>query len=597
LGALLAILSTASAPAGETGTGARILVGVRSECPPYAFVDPDGEPRGFDVDLVRQIARESGLEVSFRVAKREELRAALISGAIDVCFGAEYALARLWPINLSRPYTVMRHVVYKWKGAPRLEDEGELYSKPLIVARGTVANLYAEERGFTQSLILADTEGEALRLLDQCRANYAIVGRYPGLYWTDILRLRNVKPTEVDLLPAGLCFAVRKSDAALMARLSDGLRRTKESGRYEALYRQWLESLEPRGIPTRTVLLWAGVALGIALFMLLAALIFWSRTLSIRVTQRTAELREEIGQRQQAQEKLLEAHRHLQQTEAQLVQSEKLAVIGQLAAGIAHEINNPLSYVSNNLHVLRRDFRAIADIFRLYSQAAAEGETETQQRLIMEAQAQSDAIDANRLISKLDNAFSWTLDGAERIRRIVVDMRSFARVGEAKWKEISIHDAIDTTFRIVAHALREKNITIEKHYGDLPFIACMPDRINQVLLNLVVNAIDAVPQDGWIGIETAADDSTARIAISDNGPGIPAENLTRIFDPFFTTKPKGTGLGLSISQSIIAEHGGQIDVESEEGKGATFIISLPVPSEKAEAEMPESSDSTASALR
>jgi len=284
---------------------------------------------------------------------------------------------------------------------------------------------------------------------------------------------------------------------------------------------------------------------------------------------------QDISEIRKAKDELQQALGSLKRAQAQLVQSEKLAVIGQLAAGIAHEINNPLSYLSNNLNVLRRDFRAIVDIFRLYGRAAAEDDPESRRHLLEEAQQLAGEADVDYIISNLDQVFDWSVEGADRIRRIVVDMRSFARVGEARRKEIDLHDAIDTTLRILAHRLKRKNITVEKEYGDLPLVSCMPDRLNQVLLNLIVNAIDAVPDGGLIRIATTADESTTRVAISDNGPGIPREKLQKIFEPFYTTKAGGTGLGLSISESILAEHGGRIDVESEEGKGATFIIVLP----------------------
>ncbi|HUW34432.1 MAG TPA: ATP-binding protein [Planctomycetota bacterium] len=273
--------------------------------------------------------------------------------------------------------------------------------------------------------------------------------------------------------------------------------------------------------------------------------------------------------------RLEEAHHRLQHAQSQLVQSEKLAVIGQLAAGIAHEINNPLSYVSGNIEVLRRDFQAVVEIYTLYARAAAEENANQRHLLLQSAQAKAAELDVDYILSNLQKTFDWTVDGTERIRRIVIDMRSFARIGEAKWKRINLNQAVETTVRVVSYRLKKKGITVDQDYAEAVEAYCMPDRINQVILNLLVNAIDAVPRGGAIRITTRADHEGATIAIADNGPGIPKDVLPRIFDPFFTTKIGGTGLGLSISQSIIDEHGGRIDVQSEEGKGTTFTVWLP----------------------
>jgi len=158
----------------------------------------------------------------------------------------------------------------------------------------------------------------------------------------------------------------------------------------------------------------------------------------------------------------------------------------------------------------------------------------------------------------------------------VRDMLDFARLGEAEWKEANINESLEATISILSHDIKARHIRLVRDFKPLPPVYCMPGRLNQVFLNILLNAVQAVPDGGEIIVSTWAYRDGVKVAIADNGVGIPRENMNRIFDPFFTTKPKGTGLGLSISYTIIAEHGGQIEVQSEVGKGSTFTIVLPI---------------------
>ena len=291
-----------------------------------------------------------------------------------------------------------------------------------------------------------------------------------------------------------------------------------------------------------------------------------ARRLSVVLQQR---VREETAS-------LAEANHRLRQVQVQLIQSEKLAALGQLAAGVSHEINNPLSFVSNNLVVLRRDFQTILDVYKLYRRTIAEHDPAQQIALAEEARTKADKANIDYIAGNLDRVFNRTIQGTERIRKIVRDMLDFARLGEAEWKEANVNQALDTTISIITHDIKTKNIDLVRDFKPLPTIYCMPGRLNQVFLNILLNAVQAVPEGGKIIVSTWPYQDGVKVAISDNGMGIPRENMGKIFDPFFTTKPRGTGLGLSISYTIVAEHGGQIEVESEVGKGSTFTIILPL---------------------
>lgn len=272
-------------------------------------------------------------------------------------------------------------------------------------------------------------------------------------------------------------------------------------------------------------------------------------------------------------EELEVALRKLQEAQAQLVQSEKMASLGQLVAGVAHEINNPLSYVWNNLAVLDRDVRELAELMRLYRRECG---TELPDS-IREAETR---IDIDYTLSNLDRLLSSSKQGLKRLREIVSGLRDFSRLDEAERKRIDPNDAVHSTIEMVRYQVRLKEITLETCLQELPPIWCYAGKLNQVLLNLLMNAIHAVEPGGKIRVvsEPSADRSEVRFIVQDDGPGIPAAIRGKIYDPFFTTKPQGvgTGLGLWITYNIVKEHEGRIDLDTEVGRGTRFTVTLPV---------------------
>lgn len=293
-----------------------------------------------------------------------------------------------------------------------------------------------------------------------------------------------------------------------------------------------------------------------------------------RVEERTAALQQTLAE--------------LEQTQAQVVQSEKMSSLGQLVAGVAHEINNPVNFIHGNLSPLKESVGDLLDLIQLYQRHYP-----TPPREIQET---SDAIDLEFLQQDLPNLLASLRVGTDRIRQIVLSLRNFARMDEAEFKAVDIHEGIDSTLLILEHRLKAKGnrpaIQVIKHYADLPEVECYPGSLNQVLMNILANAIDALEardadrtkeamqQDpSRIEVSTALVDAEwVEIAIADNGGGIPQEIQRQIFDPFFTTKPvgKGTGMGLSISYQIIAEkHRGTLECFSTPGEGTRFVIRIP----------------------
>jgi two-component system, NtrC family, sensor kinase len=269
---------------------------------------------------------------------------------------------------------------------------------------------------------------------------------------------------------------------------------------------------------------------------------------------------------------------------AMLAQSEKLASIGLLSAGVAHEINNPLAYVGNNLAVLERDMKGVCEMIALYESAH-----ETLEQAAPDVKAKidelRDEIDWDYIRDNLDRMLARTRDGIQRVANIVSNLRGLARTSPPKMEPAQIADLFETAHEMIRGRLRSRHIELVVEHGELPRVVCVPSQISQVILNLLINASQAIegvgrPDGGRIRFSTRLEGDSVVLAIADNGCGIPPESIPQLFDPFFTTKSvgEGTGLGLSISHGIVSGHGGRIEVESRVNEGTEFRVYLPLTS-------------------
>jgi signal transduction histidine kinase len=275
---------------------------------------------------------------------------------------------------------------------------------------------------------------------------------------------------------------------------------------------------------------------------------------------------------------LLAQARLLAMAQEAVVQSEKLAGLGQLAAGVAHEINNPLAFVLNNVALLQRDVRALQGMLALYDRGRPLIE-QHDQPLAAELSDFAEQFDLPYTMTNMQDVLKRSKDGLKRIETIVRDLRDFARLDESDYHEVDLNAGIASTANIVATRAKSRDIRIVLDLDPLPPVACFPAKINQVVMNLLTNAIDASPAGGIVTVQSESNgDGEVTIAVIDRGHGIPEPVRKRIFDPFFTTKPPGagTGLGLSISYGIVRDHGGRIDFDATAGGGTTFRVTLPV---------------------
>ncbi|NJM15322.1 MAG: PAS domain-containing protein, partial [Bacteroidales bacterium] len=298
------------------------------------------------------------------------------------------------------------------------------------------------------------------------------------------------------------------------------------------------------------------------------------------VGQRTAELEMANQALNQTNEKLSSQKEKLEQTvlklkttREKLIESEKLASLGMLTAGIAHEINNPVNYISSGLEGLKAEIQDVLKYLELLNRY----KTEDTAQWATQLNDLAEQINSNELMEAIGHLIKNIQIGVDRTSEIISGLRIFSRLDESYFSEVDIHETIDAAL-IMLYNKYKGNIEIEKNYGNVPGIECLPGKINQVLVNIISNAIDAIEENGKIIIGTSYAGDKVTISVSDTGTGIAKELRNKIFEPFFTTKDvgKGTGLGLSISYGIVKDHKGDIEVVTEPGEGTTMHIVLPV---------------------
>lgn len=559
------IASAESAPPdyGETGNNDKpIIVGGDRAYPPYEFIDKDGLPAGYNVDLTRAIAEVMGMKVEFRFGAWSDMRSGLKQGTINILQGISYSDARADTVDFSPPHTIVHHAIFARKETPPVTVLEELRGKQVIVFRDGIMHEVLSRMGFSKDLVLTPTPSEALRLLASGQHDYAVLAMLPGMYLIRELRLTNLVPVSKAVISQQYCYGVAKGNSELLARFNEGLAILHKTGQYKPIYDKWLGANDPPKVTKDTAIKYGAMIL-IPLLAILAVTVLWSRTLQIRVEARTTELAQEVAERNKALEEL---RRH----QDKLVQADKLASLGTLVSGVAHEINNPNGLLLLDIPILKRVHDDAEEVLENHFHEHGD--------------FMLGGVPYSEMRAEIPRILEEMQDSAKRIKRIVNDLKDFARRDDAGQKELlDINATVQTALRLVDPTIRAATRHFTASYGEsLPRIMGNGQRIEQVVVNLVLNACQALPDMERSVFLTTAFDRKLRaviIQIKDEGVGIAEEHLQHLFDPFFTTKRDsgGTGLGLSVSAGIVKEHGGTLLFESAPGEGTTVTLSLPVP--------------------
>ena len=566
--ALLALIlvssgSFAATTHGRGGAKARgvVVVGGDFNYPPYEFLDKDGNPTGFNVELTRAIAEVMGLEVEIRLGPWDEMRRALDKGEVDILQGMAYSQERTQEVDFSTPHALLYQSIWIRRDDRRIRSLDDLRGKEVIVMRNSIMHDLMRDYDPTTKLILTDTLAEALRLLNQGKHDCALVSRLTGKYLEKELGLKRVVPVREPIMSQPYGYAVKKGNTDLLGRFNEGLAILKRSGQFKEIHGRWLGVMETQPMSWQRAARYVALV-AVPLLLILGVTVLWSRTLQQRVAQRTEELAREVAEKQLALEKL-------RMHQDQLVQADKMASLGILVAGVAHEINNPNGLILLNLPRFEEVFRCSLPILDEYRRENGDYKLGRHSY--------------DRLREELPHMLSETQDAAKRIKRIVSELKDFARRDSAELTAlVDLNLSAQAALRLVENTVVKRSHKITAHLAEvLPSIRGNSQRIEQVIVNLLLNASQSLEGSGKsIHVSTRHDRfrDLVLLVVRDEGRGVAAEHLTHLTDPFFTTKRDegGCGLGLSISAGIVQQHGGSLNFESQPGRGTTVTLELPV---------------------
>ncbi|QWV97346.1 transporter substrate-binding domain-containing protein [Geomonas nitrogeniifigens] len=531
-----------------------IVVGGNSNYPPYQFLDKYGQPAGYIVDLTKAIASVMGMQVEIRLGDFGAILKQLDSGEVDVLEGLSFSETRAREFDFSTPHSIIVQAIFARKGTPKVKSLDELKGKKVLVHRGGGMHNYLKEMGWERDLVLTDSPRETLEQLARGDCDYAVLALLPGMYIIREEKLTDVVPVASNVAPQRYyCYAVKKGNAELLAQFNEGLSILKKTGQFDEIYNKWIGVLEPQKTSWLLIAKYAALVV-IPLSLILAATVLWSYSLRRQVAQRTESLSNALAE--------------LQRNQQQLVQADKMAALGILVSGVAHEINNPTGIILMNMPTLKKIFRDAERILDRYQEE--------------EGDFSLGGIRYQRVRQEVPLILDEIQDGAHRIKKTVDDLKNFARKDdEARKEPLDFNEVVRTAVRLVDVATRKYTSNFSVSYGaGLPPVHGNAQRLEQVVVNLIMNAGQALPDPSrGIEVATSHDAGAGRVVLKvrDQGTGIAPEHLQHLTDPFFTTKREsgGTGLGLSISANIIKDHGGDLGFESSPGEGTTVTLSLP----------------------
>lgn len=541
-----------------------VLVGGDRFYPPYEFLDKDGNPAGFNVDLTRAIARVMGMEVEIVLGAWGDMRNDLAVGKVDILQGMAFTEERRSEVDFSVPHAVVHQSIWNRKSSQALTRVENLAGREVIVMRGSVMHDFMLQRQDGARLILSNSLADALRLLASGKHDCALVAKLPGLSLSRQFKLSNIAPVPRPLVAQDYGYAVRKGNSSLLARFNEGLTILKQTGEYQKIYARWLGVLDPDE-PAWYRIGGYLAAVAVPLLLILGGTVVWSRTLQKQVAERTRALEMEVSERKRAMEEL-ELHQR------QLIQADKMSSLGILVSGVAHEINNPNGVIMLNLPHLEKAFNDAMPLLEDHYRRSGD--------------FRLGWLNYSRMRTEIPELLNETIASAGRIKRIVEELKNFARQEDADFCDnIDLNRVAESAVRLVEPSLRKATDRFSARLADdLPAVRGNFQRIEQVVVNLLLNASQALGDSrGEIVLETSRARSSGQVLLTvrDAGIGIDAKHLPHLMDPFFTTKREqgGTGLGLSVSAGIVKEHGGRLAFDSIPGLGTTVRLFLPAQKE------------------
>lgn len=538
-----------------------IVVGADRDYPPYEFLDKNGDPTGFNVDLSRAIAKVMGMQVEFQFGNWADIRGGLDRGEIDILQGLSYSDLRAQDHDFSPPTAIIQHAVFARVGSPSVTTLEELRGKKVILFKKGIMYDTMMAAGYEKDLIPTGTPADALRLLSSGAHDYSIIAILPGMWLIREHNLTNLTPVVRNIAVQKYGYAVKKGKSALLARFSEGLAIVQKTGQYQEIYDKWLGVYDSPRISWEKAVRY-GLLTVVPLLLILAATVVWSRTLQRRVAVRTAELASEVTVRKRALEEL-------QRHQDKLIQADKMASLGILVSGVAHEINNPNALILLNTPILKEAYADAVEILEEYYHQHGDFSL--------------GGLPYSRMRAEIPRLTDEVQESARRIRRIVDDLKDFSRRDDAAISTFfDLNPVVEAALRLVDPTLRQAtaNFHVDLASG-LPKICGSPQRIEQVVINLILNACQALTdRNDSITVLTRLDREAAQVVleIRDSGSGILPEHLPHLTDPFFTTNREigGSGLGLAISAGIIEKHGGRLEFDSTPGIGTIVSVHLPL---------------------